>query len=174
MTQLPPDIHARLLDFACGVSASSDFETWLYGSGDLESVLPPDEYLDLLSADYKRPAGALAAQELVEALLDTRRPNVVAKYRIELLCEAMLTGRVDLLFGLREIVQFYYQGYTFIPDVFIGLESETDTVPDSHHYHQWEHAALALQLERLEWYRPQLLLELQNLVASLQGQRRAA
>ena len=173
MTRLPPNIRQHLLEFICGAVQPQEFESWLYGASDLEAILSADEYLSIISADYKTRDGVAAAQAIAEAVLTAREPDSAVKYRVERLATETLAGGVDLVSGLRQLVCFYHQGCEFIPLSLVGLESETDSVPDKRHYHQWEPAALAKQLERLQFYRAQILCELENLVNVLQADRLA-
>src|SRR6185369_14869772 len=100
-----------------------------------------------------------------------RHQKAFERYRVERIASRMLSGQLDLLTGLRELVALHHSGYSFIPIVFVGLESETDTVPEQAQYSQWQPTAVARQLERLSWYQPSILKELHTLLEELQSQR---
>jgi hypothetical protein len=165
---LPSESRKHLLEFAAGGAPAKNFEAWLYSSAEVEQALLPDEYLALISADFNSSDGVAQAQIIAEEILSRRYPTDLPKRRVLALASEMLAGTIDLLFGLRRLVGYYRSGYTFIPEVFVGLEDETESVPDREHYSQWEPNALARQLERLGWYRSQILAELKALVESLQ------
>jgi hypothetical protein len=168
MTVLPPHIRPKLLCFAFGTSDVADFERWVYQSADLEAVLSLTDYLDLISADYRTSDGITAARELVTRLLSQAAPGILANHRAAFLAEAMLSGHVDLVAGLRELV-LRHNGCTVIPAALVGIESDTDTVPDHAHQHQWQPDALAKQLNHFEGYKASLLAELRSLVRALQA-----
>ena len=54
MRKLPIDIKERFFKTIKGDISLDDFERWVYDSKNLENVLGSDDYLDIISLDYKK------------------------------------------------------------------------------------------------------------------------
>jgi hypothetical protein len=85
--------------------------------------------------------------------------KATAAVRARRLCEGLLDGSVELLAGLRELCRLHHQpgGDEVVPDVFLGLHSDTDRFPGPAQYALWEPEALREHLAELEQYRPRIL-----------------
>jgi hypothetical protein len=170
MQPLPYGHRQRLLDLVCKVGQPEEFEAWLAANEDLQDFLSRDEYLGLMLPNLRDPAGLVESRRIAESVLTSREPDRVARYRVELTVQGMLAGSVPLLVGLRRVVGLAYRDYSFLPDEFIVLESETDSVPVEDH-HLWSPAALSQALEPLEWYRESILQAATELLEALRTER---
>ncbi len=53
MTALPRPIQERFYQTITGDRSVEDFEQWVYADTELEMLLKPDDYVDLISLNYK-------------------------------------------------------------------------------------------------------------------------
>jgi HEAT repeat protein len=98
------------------------------------------------------PVRVLDEINRLSAQLPTKTPQPAGWIRQQvhaLLC-GLLDNSVDVVTGCRRLTQLYHYGYTWIPSIFVGLDSELDIVPPPDTDHQWNPHALARKLEEAE------------------------
>jgi len=171
---LPPPHRQRFLDFVCDIAPAHEFEAWVYGAHDLESFLNPSEYLEVLGANYKTTDGVRLAQEVAERVLTTREPDIVSRYRVELLVASSLQGSPSLLRTLRLLTSQPYSSTDIVPGYVIALASDMDIVPEESQYHLIHPDALAKRLAIFERYRESIVTEFEVFLRELREQRGAA
>ena len=144
---LSESIRRHFLQFCAVELEPLAFEAWICAADGVESQIGHTAYLDLVSADYqgRDVAGML---DLCKALLEQHHPGSLNRYRSIKILESMLKDDAALLAGLRQLVALRHEGCEFIPDEFVGFESETDAIPSPAAYHLWDPAALAELLGR--------------------------
>ncbi|GAB3827270.1 hypothetical protein [Hymenobacter jeollabukensis] len=110
---LPDFIRAKFTAVLAGYLPLAEFEQWLYATPELETALPPDDYLELISLNYK---GRDATQE-VEILL-SRHIDWSDLRRDELLCtlrSITLHSAPDTLFAaFVSCYDWYCRGCLFL------------------------------------------------------------
>jgi hypothetical protein len=72
------------------------------------------------------------------------------RQQVEPLLRGLIDGTVDVVTACHRLTQLYHYGYTWIPIIFVGLDSELDIVPPSDTYHQWNPQALEQKLKEAE------------------------
>ncbi len=141
-----------MLRFAGARMPAEEFEEWLYNEPTVEAALGADHYLELISVDFRNQRAVAVARDAVAGILEQHHSGLLGRERVRVLLREMLDGTCPLVVGLRRMSVWYSHGDDFIPEIFSGYESETDTVPEPSQYSLWESEALARQLERLTWY----------------------
>jgi hypothetical protein len=133
-----------------GEIPTSDFELWVYDTQDLEDSLGVDDYLSLLSFDFRQPHAVLELRQLVLKIYTHHRPGRLAHDRAKRLAEGLISGAIDLLVAVRHLAQLYWEGNKWVPVVFVGIDSELDVLPRVEQYPLWDEQALASKLESLQ------------------------
>src|SRR5688500_14553010 len=64
--KLPKDIHDIFCQTLYGDKTVLAFEQWLYSNSQLEHILNPEDYLDLISYGYKGDRAAYGLNRLLE------------------------------------------------------------------------------------------------------------
>ena len=137
-----------------GVLSLPAFEQWLYGTPEVETVLGPDTWLDLVSLDFRGRHATHEVRSFVERLYDTRRPGALPADEARVVARAFLAGSADLWVACRRLAALWYLGHhAWVPLDFVGLDSELDAIPAPSTRSLWEPSALARVLEH---YRPWL------------------
>jgi hypothetical protein len=165
---LSATIREQLLRFCNEELDPQSFEAWVCTASGVESEVGHGTYVDLISADYcGRDAGGV--REVCASLLEHHHPGALRRYRVARILESMVQGDdAALLAGLRRLVRLHQQGYDFIPTTFVGLDSETDSIPSPQTHHLWEPSALAERLGRAIPYQRQIRQAAQELLDELQ------
>jgi hypothetical protein len=147
----------RICRYVYGELPWEAFQELLTDSPFLEGLLGKTEYLDLLS--FHQGAGSETSfRAEVRDLFERRFPGQLLKIRARHVCEQMLSGSTNLLVGLRELNALRHQpGGEVIPLSFVGLASETDSLPAPSQYDRWDARALEARLSELGRYKPAIL-----------------
>lgn len=112
-----------LRDFYFGDVSENIFEKWLYQDNTLEKLFY-DEYIDLISLDYKKETESLKAKEIVRKVYDTEDPELLFKHKSLEIAQGMLENSIPLELGCEKLADIYYKGMKFIPTIFCGFDSE--------------------------------------------------
>jgi HEAT repeat protein len=100
---------------------------------------------------------------------DTPQPTGWLRQQVEPMLRGLIDGTVDVVTACHRLTQLYHYGYTWIPIIFVGIDSELDIVPPPDTYHQWNPQALEQKLKEAEpivaAYRARAQTEAQKLLA---------
>lgn len=118
MTTLPQDIKERFYTTIKGDISLDDFEQWLYANNELEKYLNSEDYLDLISLNFKKSGAKYELWNLLKKHIDL---SEFETYKIlGLLYEAkQKTERLPYI--LMEFYDLYCKGYSFFQDLGIGI-----------------------------------------------------
>jgi hypothetical protein len=70
MRELPIDIKERFFKTIKGDISLDDFENWVYESKILETILESDDYLEIISLDYKKSGAKYELYNILKRLVD--------------------------------------------------------------------------------------------------------
>ena len=132
----------------------ADFEQWLYADKKIETCLSSEEYIDLVSLNFK---GDNAKYELWELLKKHIDLGEFETYKmLELLRNAQQKDE-RLPYILMELYELYCKGYGFLQDVGLGFGLKV-TVPGVNHpsIDSWEELSIEQQKELLSGFSPEL------------------
>jgi hypothetical protein len=167
---LTPGTRDYFYRFASKRIDPADFERWLYEHTRLDDELDKTSYLDLLAFDFKEESGIREARHFIRQILEKLEPGFYVDEEVKQTLRDMINEELPLVTGLRRLVAFNHAGYEQIPLIFVGLESETDSVPEPSQYSAWGRLALRKQLKRLDWYKKDIIRESKTLLEKLERQ----
>ena len=150
-----------------GDMSISDFEQWVYTSGDLlEKELESEIYLELVSFNFKQKDSLQLLINKAETLVNMDEFNI---WRTKRLLTDIIENNLDLVLATRKLRQLYFEtGKNIIPETLgIGFESELDDLPIPSEYNQWESSALQKTLEKVDQYRDEILRDAKLLLHTL-------
>lgn len=118
VTMLPQNIKEQFFKTIKGDISLFNFELWLYGNKEIEMHLDSDDYLNLISINFKKGG---AKYELWKFLKKCIGLEEFEKYKmLELLNEAkQKTERLPFI--LMEFYGMYCKGYNFFQDLGLGI-----------------------------------------------------
>lgn len=110
MKILPFNLQKPFFTLLLEQGSLSDFETWVYNEPSLEKYLIPDDYLALISLDFKDKRSIIEIEKLSIPYLD------YSKYYSKTLIDVLLSliNQPNDLEKLATIYNWYCQGYTFL------------------------------------------------------------
>lgn len=110
MKILPFNLQQPFFTLLLEQGSLSDFETWAYNEPSLENHLTPDDYLELISLDFKDKRSIIEIEKLSSPYLD-----YLAYYNYKL-SDALLslTSNPNDLHKLTQLYDWYCQGYKFL------------------------------------------------------------
>ena len=94
----------------------ADFEQWVYNTPEIETVLSEDDYLALISLNYKSSAAFYELQQLLSPYVNwagVRRQQLVAILQTIVRHETA----DETLVALSETYNWYCRGYSFLQDI---------------------------------------------------------
>ncbi|WP_027421140.1 hypothetical protein [Crocinitomix catalasitica] len=163
MNKLPKQIRQYFYQTIYGKVTLHEFENWIYTNKSIESLIGEDQYLELISFNYKKDG---AKYELVNLLSekfiglgDYEKWKLLNSLNIALLRDNRLAN------VLREFYDLYCYGYHFLNDLGLGY-GLTIEVPPTPQYNaeSWEELSKNEQNEILESFYPQLQLDIERTI----------
>lgn len=107
----------------------SRFEAWVYSSTDLESILNQDDYLELISLDFKSHHIKYEIEKILEKYIDLGR---FERQRIVSLLYDALKSKKDWPDILRRFYGMYCNGYYFFEDLGLGYGLTCEVPPSKY------------------------------------------
>ena len=154
MTTLPQNIKERFFKTIKGDIQLEAFEQWLYSEQALESLLRPEDYLELISLNYKASSSKYDLWKLLKKYVDIGEFETYKM--IGLLREAQRkTDRLPYI--LMEFYNLYCKGYGFLQDLGLGIglaievPRVNNTAADT-----WDELTIEQQKDLLNSFSPQL------------------
>jgi len=126
-TTIPAGIREKFLRFLAGDLTGDSFEQWLYGCEGLEEILPADDYLELISIDYRSPGQWSRARALVGKYVS---PSELILWSIRGILDEMLRDRENIFDSLRRLYTMYGQGLYFLDTLAVGFGLECQELHD--------------------------------------------
>jgi len=161
---LPSDIQEIFYDTLSGDKTIMEFEEWLYGDTRLESILQPEDYLELISFGYKSDTAKKCLPKLLEKHINKAE---LEKRRIHKLLTTALNRDKDLPQILMSFYDMYCKGYTFIDNLGLGYGLRVE-VPGVNNYQEtWNDLSQTEQARLLNSFYPDLDTELKKVISWL-------
>ena len=96
----------------------------------LEIVLGKTTYNDMLLFDYFDKQDVNKSRKVLTEYLISNFNELFQRYEVAFILDRMIDDSEQLPSGLRRLSNMAaFGGFDFIPNIFIGLDSETDSVP---------------------------------------------
>jgi len=145
-----------------------EFESWVYSDKEIESIFSEDEYLELISFNYKKNG---AKYELVNLLTDKYIDlGEYEKWKMLNLLYSAKNKNEELPDILRQFYDLYCRGYIFLNDLGLGY-GLTVEVPASSNYkvETWEEMSETEKIELLESFYPQLQSDIERTISWIEN-----
>ena len=112
------------------------FESWVYGSIELKGLLSDDDYLEIISINYrKEEKSKYETYNILKKYIDLGK---IETKRILSLLYKSLKSRNDLPIVLMEIYHLYCNGYYFFNDIGLGYGLHCVVPPNNFKGDSWE------------------------------------
>jgi hypothetical protein len=161
MTQLPNNIKTYFFSVIKGDVSTEDFEKWVYANNELESILKLDDYLDLISLNYKKGGAKYEVFNLIQKHIDLGEYET---YKMLGLLEETKKKNEKLPCYLMEFYDLYCHGYYFLQDMGLGYGLSVVVPPGYFKANTWNKLNDDEQKKLLASFSPGLEIEVQRLI----------
>jgi len=129
MTQLKLTESDKIIFFKTmhGDIDLEEFEKWIYENTDLEKIIPPNTYLDLIELNYKKSGVKYELFKKLEAIVSL---GDYQKWKLLTILDKALLKDESFPHLMMEFYDLYCDGYYFLNDLGLGY-GLTFTVPPS-------------------------------------------
>lgn len=134
MTELPTYIKQVFFDMMSARMDIQEFEQWVYTNEELEQILSEDNYLKLISLNYKRSAAKYELFNLLQGFTNVSEYETLKLTR--LLNEAKIRD-INLPATLERFYDLYCDGYYFLRDLGLGLGLTMCVLPAPFKVEHW-------------------------------------
>jgi hypothetical protein len=168
MRKLPIDIKERFFKTIKGDISLDDFERWVYDSKNLETILDSDDYLDIISLDYKKSGAKYELYNILKRLIDI---GEFETYKIlELLNQAKQKDE-RLPFILMEFYNLYCKGYSFLQDLGLGYGLMVEVPPSKYSKDNWDELKEDEKQDLINSFYPEINEVIQRVIDWLTNKR---
>ena len=129
------EMESKYLDLLEGINSIKEFETWVYNSDWLESELPEDVYIDLISLNFKTSSATYEIGKVLKGEID--EGNFETAKMIKLL-NSIIERDGKEGESLTRMYDYYCKGYYFLEDLGLGIGLSVE-VPNKYgveYYHE--------------------------------------
>ena len=106
-----------------------EFEKWVYEEKSLEDLLPPDEYLELISLGYKTASDLYKAEKILFKIVNVEK---YYEWNLRRILEKVINRTNESAKYIQLCYQFYCDGYDFLDNLGLGYGLSI-TVPSSNY-----------------------------------------
>lgn len=161
---LPIDIKQIFFDTLSGDKTMLEFEQWLYADKRLETILNADDYLDLISYDYRAGTAKYGLFRLLEKHIDKGELETNRIY-------SLLTKAINKDRKLPEILVTFYdlycKGYTFFDNLGLGYGLRVEVPGVNNYVETWDDLNEAQQTTLLSSFYPDIETEIKKVISWL-------
>lgn len=141
----------QILNLQCEGLSMSDFEQWVYDSSELQALFTPEDYLFLISINYKSKHARVELEKIVDKYINYGKFETLKV--INLLNKA-LNKDEDIGNILRQFYDMYCNGYYFFEDLGLGYGLSCE-VPLKY-ANSWEELSQGQKSDILNGFYPQI------------------
>ena len=137
-------------------------EDWVHSTKALETMLSANDYLDLISIDFRASSARFLTEKILRKYIST---DQFLNWSISKMLERIIK-RVDNVYGdLREIYYLYCTGYSFLQKLALDFGLTIAAPPPS--YGEWEDLSDSDQSKLLDGLYPDVVKHAENALNSL-------
>jgi hypothetical protein len=145
----------------------SDFENWVYESLELEALLSPDDYLELISLNYQSKFVLNQIEEIISKYID------YGKFETAKLIDQLSRAREkdeDTGEILRSFYNMYCNGYYFLQDIGLGYGLACE-VPLNSGANSWEELDEKGKNELVNSFYPQIIGHIEKVLEWIEDKK---
>jgi len=159
-------------EFLNNDTKKEQFEKWVYENSELETELGEEQYVELISYNFRNKNLISFIKNIVKAKFDWMEYE---KWRTIKLLQKIKDGNIEIVLATLIMNRLFYEqekenGKSFLPkSLGVGCASELDGIPLESQYHLWNKDALKNQLNRIDLFKNGILKEVEEILISLEN-----
>ncbi len=139
----------------------NEFEQWVYSDKTLESFLSSNEYLDLISLDYKQLSSLYEAEKILRPYID------IGKYYdwyLRGILQKIIERPIDAHKYIEQCYDMYCDGYWFLENLGLGYGLAVTVPPSGYNADSWDKLELPKQKRLVESFYPSVREEAEKVI----------
>jgi len=136
-----------------------DFEQWVYNTNELESVLPKEAYIDLISLNYKAKYAHIDLGKIIEPFVDFGKFEIL---RITKHLESIIKRDEKCVDSIEMTYELYCSGYTFLRRLGLTYGLLIICPPEGNYSKSWSELSKEEQGKTLKNIYPKIIVDAQN------------
>ena len=135
MKPLPDHIRIRIYEFLDGSVSLDELEQWVYATSELEAIFSRDDYVELLSLNYRKTGSKYEVQKLFKQYIDEGEWET---WKLRKLLNAVVDRHGDLHEVFLGFYDLYCDGYSFLDNLGLGYGLSVEVPPNQYSSDSWE------------------------------------
>lgn len=112
-----------------------DFEQWVYAEKGLEDRLSSEDYLELISLDYRSPATLYEAEKILKRYIDHGK---YYEWRLRRVLQKIIERPRDVHIYIEQCYDMYCDGYNFLDNLGLGYGLAIAVPPNDYTADSWD------------------------------------
>jgi hypothetical protein len=162
------ELEKNYFDLVLGDFKIEELENWIYNNNDLENILNQDDYLDLISLNFKSRHIKYEIEKVLDKYIDYSK---FEKRRVLSLLYRALESRKDLPDILREFYDMYCHGYDFFQDLGLGYGLTCEVPPSKYSSDNWDGLNEKEKNEIVNSFFPQIESDIQRAILWIENDK---
>ena len=133
-----------------------EFEQWVYSNSELESMLKAEEYLELISLNYKTPSSLYEAEKILKKYINISQYHT---WRVTEVMQKIIDRPEDVHKYIEECYELYYEGFGFLQNLGIGYGLSITVLPSNYKCESWNELNFLEQRELIDSFYPNVAEE---------------
>ena len=138
-----------------------DFERWVYAEKGLEDLLGPDEYLGLISLDYRLPSSLYEAEKILRRYIDIGDYH---EWYLRRVLQKVIDRTEDAHESIEQCYDLYCDGYDFLDNLGLGYGLSIAVPPSEYGADTWDALASAEQKRLIDGFYPDVRQEAEKVL----------
>lgn len=138
------DVKTSIFRILSDDLSASELEQWVYADKNLESLLGQDDYLNLISLDYRSTGSIYEAKKILEECIDISEYEA---WRVSKILKAIVNRSPDVHMYIEQCYDLYCHGYGFLDNLGLGYGLSVACPPTEYSTDYWDQLSASEQLE---------------------------
>jgi hypothetical protein len=143
-----------------------EFEQWVYSEKTLGERLTSDEYLELISLNYKTPSALYDAEKLLRKYIEIGK---CYEWYLKRVLQNVIDRPFDAYKYIEQCYDLYCDGYYFLDNLGLGYGLSVTSPPNKYNADQWGELDSQKQKELIDKFYPAVAEEAKKVIQWLES-----
>ena len=139
----------------------SEFEQWVYSNSELETILEAQEYLELISLNYKTPSSLYEAEKILKKYINIGKYHT---WRVTEVLKKIIDRPSDVHKYIEECYELYCEGFGFLQNLGIGYGLTITVLPSHYKRESWNELNHLEQRQLIDSFYPNVAEEAKKVI----------
>ena len=168
MKPLPVPIKLKYFEFLHGDVPLEELEQWIYSTNELEEIFSRDDYLELISLNYRTKDSKYELQKIFKRYVDEGEWEA---WKLKKLLNAVIDRKGDFPQIFRSFYDLYCDGYSFLDNLGLGYGLSVVVPPSTYSSDTWEKLSAEEKSKLLTSFFPGALNEAKKVLSWLDDKK---